>query len=187
MNRATAKQVQLIHIAKQQLGICDDDYRNILHEYFKVRSSKDLTERQAERLITHFRLKGFRASTVRKAKPTGSNIVSLPTSFQLELIEVLKSNIVWKAGDDGYQLWLEKRMRLKRVRTKQDAAKVIEGLKGMLGISAEIIKMKSLPFPIRLDESYFIDNFTGEVLPFRWVYDIEKRKLIRVVNTWSSI
>ncbi|MGE4496324.1 MAG: phage protein GemA/Gp16 family protein [Deferribacterales bacterium] len=183
MNRVTAKQVQLIHIAKKQLEICDDDYRSILNEYFKVRSSKDLTERQAERLITHFRQKGFRINTAKKAKPTGSTIIAFPTSFQLELIEVLKSNIVWKAGFEGFQLWLEKRMRIKKIRTKQEAAKVIEGLKAMLGIDAEIIKMKSLPFPICLDEAYFIDNFTGEVLPFRWVYDIEKRKLIRIENS----
>ena len=181
MDKITPKQIQLIHIAKQKLGICDDNYRSILAEFFKVTSSKELSERQADKLITHFVRTGFKIPA-RKAAPKGKNIVSLPTPFQMELIEVLKSNIVWKAGEAGYQLWLEKRMRLSRIRTKQEAAKVIEGLKGMLGIDAEIIKLKALPFPIQLDESYFIDNFTGEILPFRWVYDCEKRKLIKIIN-----
>ncbi|MGE4496833.1 MAG: phage protein GemA/Gp16 family protein [Deferribacterales bacterium] len=109
----TAKQVQLIHIAKQKLSIADEDYRSILSELFNVTTSKQLTKLQADKLITHLVGKGFKIPA-RKAAPKGKKIVALPTSFQFELIDILKSNIVWKAGENGFQLWLEKRMRLKK-------------------------------------------------------------------------
>ncbi|APF16974.1 protein of unknown function DUF1018 [Caldithrix abyssi DSM 13497] len=56
---ATKKQIQIIHIAKQQLGIDEDTYRDILGQY-GVKSSKDLTPEQAKGLIRYFQKFGFR-------------------------------------------------------------------------------------------------------------------------------
>ena len=50
-----------VHIAVSQLGIQDEDYRDILQATFNVRSSKALSERNLERLIRHFVDKGFKA------------------------------------------------------------------------------------------------------------------------------
>ncbi len=56
---ATKKQIQIIHIAKQQLGLDDATYREILAGY-GVKSSKDLTYNQAQWLIKHFQKAGFK-------------------------------------------------------------------------------------------------------------------------------
>ena len=56
---ATRKQIQIIHIAKQQLGLDDEIYRNILAQYGAT-SSKELSSAQALRLIKYFQEAGFR-------------------------------------------------------------------------------------------------------------------------------
>lgn len=174
------KQIQLLHVAKTQLGLDDGLYREILHNLFGAASSKELTGMQANNLIEHFKRKGFKPKPQPRKRIKG--VIGLPSPRQTELIEILKANIMWHAGADGFKLWLNKRMHISKITTKQDAARVIEGLKGMIGIDSDIIEMRALPFPIRLDESYFINSRTGEILPFRWVYDLGKRRLMRVVN-----
>jgi phage gp16-like protein len=48
-----------VHIAVSQLGIADEDYRDILQAMFRVRSSAELSDRNLEALIRHFVAKGF--------------------------------------------------------------------------------------------------------------------------------
>jgi phage gp16-like protein len=50
-----------IHVAKKELGLTDDAYRDILRVHFQVASSKDLTDRQATVLLNQFRAKGWTA------------------------------------------------------------------------------------------------------------------------------
>jgi phage gp16-like protein len=50
-----------VHIAVSQLGIADEDYRDILQAMFRVRSSAQLSDRNLENLIRHFIDKGFKA------------------------------------------------------------------------------------------------------------------------------
>ena len=168
---ADKKQIQLIHIAKQQLNIDDDTYRELLQDKFKVSSSKDLSERSADSLLSLFKEKGFK---VIKKKPVrikqGDKIVVLASSSQRALIDVLKSNIVWRVS---YDSWLKQRMKIKKVLTVNDARKVIEGLKGMLGITTHDIEFLNLPFP----QNYNIDDKINN-----WVFDTVNKKLIHVKN-----
>jgi phage gp16-like protein len=48
-----------IHIAKKELGLDDDTYRDILHVQFKKRSSADLSDLQCTRLLQHFEALGW--------------------------------------------------------------------------------------------------------------------------------
>ncbi len=168
-NPINKKQIQLIHIAKQQLNIDDDLYRDILQNNFNVSSSKELTNIQAEQLLRFFRSKGFRIvkPAHNKAK-LGNKTIKIASPAQFKLIEVLKSNIVWKIS---YEAWLNNWMKIKRVITSRDAAKVIEGLKGMLGINTKHIEFLMLPFPTGLDLNS---------LKNQWFFDILENKLIYV-------
>lgn len=56
----TKKQLQLIHVAKRQLGLDDADYREVLREKGGVGSSKALTVRGLEDVMAHFEHMGFR-------------------------------------------------------------------------------------------------------------------------------
>ena len=62
MQKIDAKQKQLIHIAQAQLGIPDEDYRDILAAQTKGKktSSKDLTYFEADAVINYFVKLGFK-------------------------------------------------------------------------------------------------------------------------------
>ncbi len=59
------KAISLIHVAKNQLGISDEDYRLILHNICGVDSSKQLDDAGYAVLMDHFNRLGFQ-STSRK-------------------------------------------------------------------------------------------------------------------------
>lgn len=166
----TKKQIQLIHIAKQQLCIDDDTYKELLANY-NVTSSKDLTQFQAKHLLRHLRSKGFKiVKPARNKAKIGGKTIKLASTAQLKLIEVLKSNIVWKVS---FESWLNTRMKIKKILTSKDAAKVIEGLKGMLNITTKHIEFLMLPFPAGYDI---------ESLQNQWFFDILDNKLIYIKN-----
>jgi phage gp16-like protein len=54
-----------IHIAKKELGLPDETYRDVLNSLFKVHSSRFLSNDQALKLIRYFKDKGW----VPKSKP----------------------------------------------------------------------------------------------------------------------
>ncbi len=148
-----AKQKQLIHIAKTQLGLSDVNYRTIIEAQTKGKknSSKDLTYFEADAVINYFVKKlGFEiqsnyirtSGAARRArwqkiyKPqrigkTPTNLFILPSPDQLEMIDALVKKIAWRF-EDGYDRWMKKYMKIDRIKTDDDACKVIEGLKGML-------------------------------------------------------
>jgi len=90
---ASAKQIQLIHIAKAKLGMDDEAYRALLHDRCRVASSKDLTFGQASRLIDELKRKG--GIDPRKGRPRNmqtrdrKNYSQVTRARQLEKIEAL--------------------------------------------------------------------------------------------------
>jgi phage gp16-like protein len=129
-------QVQLIHIAKAQLGLSREEYEDAIAGQTKGKkaSSTDLTYFEADGLINYFKTLGFKIQPKRRRihRPrTQGNVVGLPTCDELNFIALLVKKVPWRA-EDGYQRWLTKHMRIRRVATAEQAEKVIEGLKGML-------------------------------------------------------
>ena len=49
-----------IHIAKKELGLTDESYRDMLYLHFQVESAKQLDDRQATVLLNTFRAKGWK-------------------------------------------------------------------------------------------------------------------------------
>lgn len=167
--------IKSILIKKEKLT--DDDYRKYLQRNFNQQSCTKLSWNDANQTIKWLRYHEKKSGITPK-----SNVIQLATPGQIWLInEVLVKNIYWQHGD-GFESWLKNRMKMEKITTKQDAYKVIEGLKGIIGIKTPIIKMRALPFPIRLDDEHFIDQSTGEVLPNIWVYDLDNKKLVMVEN-----
>ncbi|WP_300656251.1 gp16 family protein [Pseudomonas sp.] len=56
-----------IHIAKAQLGLDDDTYRDLLARVAGVRSAKDLNKRQAGAVLAEFERLGFKPQPAKKA------------------------------------------------------------------------------------------------------------------------
>ena len=57
MNRADLAK---IHIAKKELGLTDEAYRDMLHLHFGVSSAKDLLPKQVVVLLNNFRARGWK-------------------------------------------------------------------------------------------------------------------------------
>ena len=55
-----------IHIAKQQLGLDDDTYRELLFRIARVRSAKDLDKRQTNAVLAEFERLGFKPKSTKK-------------------------------------------------------------------------------------------------------------------------
>jgi len=89
-----------IHIAKKELALDEETYREILSSEFAclpvrqgVRSSKDMTDRQAIKLINIFREKGWVPKTKPKKYDDKKGDRYSATPGQKRLIEVLWHNI----------------------------------------------------------------------------------------------
>lgn len=85
----TRAQLAKIHIAKKELQLTDDIYRDILALSFKAESAKELTDLQAEQLLEIFRAKGWEpqksASSGPRAKGRGGEYITIkpgPTAAQ---------------------------------------------------------------------------------------------------------
>ena len=62
-NTIKPRLIRLIHIAKQQVGMSDNDYRALLANVSRGKtSSKDLTAEQLETVLRHMKAQGFVAT-----------------------------------------------------------------------------------------------------------------------------
>jgi phage gp16-like protein len=65
------REIQLIHIAKQQLGMDDDSYRGILWTVCRVKSSTELDFVGRKKLLDHMKSCGFKVASNKNAgKPS---------------------------------------------------------------------------------------------------------------------
>lgn len=133
----TKPQIKAIHVALHRKGIDDATYRDLLERGWGAKSCLDLTRAQASDLLLRLgrplaREPGEQAPRParERPKPAPAGVTALPTPAQRQLIEDLVEEIGWM-DEDGYRRWLFKSMRVRAVSTREQAAKVIEGLKAM--------------------------------------------------------
>lgn len=61
-------ELKIIHVAKRQLGLDDATYRDVLWVVGKVRSAADMDGYGRQRLIDHFKARGFTTTPGKKRK-----------------------------------------------------------------------------------------------------------------------
>ena len=134
----TAGQIRAIHAALTAQGIEDATYREMLQSGWSAKSCKDLSTSQANSLLNHLngrpRRPRRRQPIRRPARPAAvqsrAGVVRLPSPAQHQLIVALVSEVHWRSTG-GYAAWLKRSLGLDRVRTAEDAQRVINGLKGL--------------------------------------------------------
>lgn len=119
------KKLAVIHIVKKELGLSDDDYRDILERETGVRSAKELDQQGFYRLMRYF---------------TGSGYYRLNqhglTFRQKAYINHLVEEIGWDEGHfNNFLMKYFKRPSVMKL-SKKEASKVIEALKSMRKRSA---------------------------------------------------
>jgi len=131
-------QIKLIHLAKDRLGLSYEDYKEILDLYGNVGSSKDLTPEGFFNVMDHFRELGFFGREGRIfGPPEGTpkvpgKLYEMVTPTQRRLISHLEEELGWSGNPARLEGFLVKRFKIKKIRTKGQAIKVIEALKAML-------------------------------------------------------
>lgn len=125
----TNKQKALLHVAKQELNLDDDLYREILHQEAGVYSSTDLTAAGYNKVMRRLRQVGFRITHQRHQAD------ALISKQQIKLIEHMYQDMGWY--DRRRQIGFNKRITgYAWPQTRADANKVIEALKAMLARQA---------------------------------------------------
>ena len=81
----TNKDYAKIHIALNELGLTEENYRDILRWKFKAKSAKELTQRQVTVLLNYFRSKGWRPKPPKNAK-SGTRMAHDPQSRKIRAL-----------------------------------------------------------------------------------------------------
>lgn len=119
------KQIRLIHVAKRELGLSDDEYRDLLYAVTGKRSSKDLTAAEAKEVVATLERLGF--------KPLGPRPAGRPTEAQVAFIKNLWREAARQPSESYLGVWLLRGYGVNRPEelTFDDASRVIEALKAM--------------------------------------------------------
>ncbi|MDF3932974.1 gp16 family protein [Pseudomonas citronellolis] len=88
-----------IHIARQQLGLADDVYRQKLQGMFGKGSSKDLSLRQAEALLKEFERLGWKPQPSKRAAGKPHNFAQLPSEVQVIEAQLADMKLPWSYAD----------------------------------------------------------------------------------------
>ncbi|SIQ78119.1 Protein of unknown function [Rhizobium sp. RU35A] len=132
-NGITKKQIALLHVAKRDLGLSDEDYRAILARYGKAESTANLDLSGFNHVMRYMTACGFRSTWTKRTygyRPT------MATPPQIDLIRSLW--VKWKGSDDPDDVelnkWLGRFHKVGALRfvDNKKAAKVISALKAML-------------------------------------------------------
>ncbi len=115
------KKLAVIHIVKKELGLSDNEYRDILEKYAGVRSAKDLDENGFRKLMHHFvRSRHYRSSR---------DVITL---HQKMYIKHLVSEAGW--DKDHFVNFMKKYYRKSALESfsKKKASNLIESLKNII-------------------------------------------------------
>lgn len=128
-------QLAVIHIAKEELGLDEGGYREVLRERYRHESAAELTEREAADLIDHFRRLGWRPRQRRGPhRPATWRQLGLIRHLWLELAA---AGAVEHPEGEALMHFVEHRTgktQLSRLEVAEASA-VIEGLKAWLARS----------------------------------------------------
>lgn len=128
----SAKKLSVIHVARRQLALTDDDYRAILHGIAGVESSTELDDASFEALMFRFRQLGFQSTWNHRNFGYRAGMAS---PRQVATIREL-----WKVFTDGtgtdasLNKWIEHKFKVAALRflTAEAANKAVGGLKIMV-------------------------------------------------------
>lgn len=128
----STKQTGLIHVAKRELKLTDEDYRAILARVAGVASARELDELGFDDVMREFARLGF-VSTWRKQ--TGGYRAGMATPTQVRLMARLWRDYRGEDDEAGFRHWLERFHHVSDARfvTAGAANAVLTALKAMAG------------------------------------------------------
>jgi hypothetical protein len=129
--KVTAGQIALLHVAKRDLCLDDEDYRSILRHY-RVETAKDLNMKDFEQLMRYLESLGFKSANPRQPPyRRGRDPLGLPYPAQLAEISRMFRELGIPEGE-RQQGFCRKVIKKAWPQTREEANKVFEGLKAMI-------------------------------------------------------
>jgi len=125
------KQISLIHVAKNQLHLSDEEYRSILWHKAGVESSKHLDNSGFENVMQYMAALGFRSDFTKRFYGHRPGMAS---PLQISLIRKLWQEYTNGTGTDiTLGKWLNRTFKVSALRfvTKEHAQKSITALRAM--------------------------------------------------------
>jgi phage gp16-like protein len=121
----SAAKLKILHVARRQLGLDEDTYRDILRNFAGVESGRDLTDGKFAAVMDQLKRLGFK----RKAPPR--NAGALPTGKQRRMIAGLFKELAIDTPErrDGF---CRRVVKHRYPLSRGEANKVIEALKAMV-------------------------------------------------------
>jgi hypothetical protein len=145
----SAQKLKLIHVARRELKLTDDAYREVLRHHGGVQSSKDLDDDGFKRVLDCFKALGFWVE--RKWKQTRPRDPGdLPTPGQLQVIEHLWNDLSEYEAGAAYtpfrRGFYRQRLKIPALgpQTRAQANAAIEALKNRV---QRALKARSAPTP----------------------------------------
>ena len=133
------KKKALLHIAKENLHLGKETYRQILKGVAGVESATQLTEEGFEKVMRRFQEMGFKGLLPHPDHPTPKGRLIPPgspqgmesiTSSQKDFITYLLEKINW--GEGHYHAFCQRIIKRPDALTKRDGQKIIIGLMAIL-------------------------------------------------------
>ena len=128
----------MIHVGKKQLGLDDDAYRGLLERVTGKRSAAELSEAERNAVVADMRRQGFKPASKPRLKGLDG-----PYAAKLQALWIAGWNlgVVRDRRDKALVSFVERQTKISHtrfLRFPEDAAKVIEALKGWLGRAAGV-------------------------------------------------
>lgn len=152
------KKKALVHIAKEDLQLSEESYRQILKAVAGVESSTELTREGFEKVMKRFEEMGFKGLLLHPYHPTPKSRLIPPgspqgqesiTSSQKDFLTYLLEELGWTEA--RYQGFCQRIIKKPYPLTKREGQKIIIGLMAILRKRALSLKRKELPpVPIHL-------------------------------------
>ncbi|HDJ1975263.1 TPA: regulatory protein GemA [Salmonella enterica subsp. enterica] len=124
--------IQLIHIARSNLQMDEDTYRQMLQGLTGKASTKGMDTTQLNRVLESMKKKGFRIKPAGKAK-SGLPLDNHPQSKKIRALwlEMADAGIVRDRSEKALSLWVQRETEISALRwlNNEQASHVIEKLK----------------------------------------------------------
>ena len=98
-----------IHIAKKDLQLTDEQYRDLLHYHFQADSAATLNDRQCTVLLNHFRAKGWKPTRPTKAGKRPFH-TSKPTLGREPLLKKIEAHLTERGLPWSYAVGMAKKI-----------------------------------------------------------------------------
>ena len=146
----TRDQIKLIWVLARQIGMESNELYDVVSAVTGKDSIKALSVTDGTDIIEVLVRAGGRVKKKRKPRPDlPPNVVELVTRKQTRLIKHLEKKLGWQDNPERLKGFIRRIIKREGVRTKQEAMKVIEGLKSMArrARKKDIADDKSAPPP----------------------------------------